>query len=114
MKKVLRCLNCGYEKEILDDVPLDKRCAICGSTQLRAELSDEEDDKVAGYLNEEQVSNEKEKMTKEMIQSISEVGNDKTWQSIENIGEVNLRLKLRNIFFLVGGHLPIKEKQGDK
>ena len=106
-----RCSECGYSKEIFGGIDDIVRCELCGN------LMDLED-------IEKATENLKEKVNKGismtelgkiiavegMQKNLETLGNDKTWQLLEELFiNPKTRLRYRKIFFESGGIFPEKE-----
>jgi len=107
MNKIMICDSCGYEKILGDTDMPDTQCPICSSRKIRVELSDKEDEEIIGQLE----NNEEQKMINDIVESIGQIGNNKTWDTIERISDFKLRIKLRVLFLKLGGRIPNREQE---
>jgi len=99
--KILRCLNCGFEMEaeILEN--FDK-CPKCGSVNIRVEVDEELDSEILSNLIEDEAKGQIEQME----DNIKNLGNDRTWELIEQMTDFSIRVTLREYFFNAGGRVP--------
>jgi hypothetical protein len=103
----ITCEECGYTKQIPEREMFDaNECPICKGimsidTEQKKELEEPTGDNYPAldqrlYALEEQ----------EVKDSFNMIGVGATWQYIETINDIKLRLQYRKIFFLLGGKIP--------
>jgi hypothetical protein len=107
MKKVwLICNGCGYNVEILENEFFDRgECAICGEKMVL-------DLNRGKKLEEEPLGDNFPQIPdreREMRDSIGTIGVGHTWEIIESIKDVRIRLQYREAFFRCGGTIPERE-----
>jgi predicted DCC family thiol-disulfide oxidoreductase YuxK len=94
----LFCENCGHRSEVFENEVYDTYCELCGN-QMKVDV-----DKRPAGDNFPQIPQERE-----MQDSIGTIGIRHTWEMIEVIANVKLRLQYRNLFFKCGGKIPERE-----
>ena len=122
----LVCNNCGYSKEIFtaEEVSNDDTCPMCKDGQMILDMNagrkitEPTGDNIPIFDREKQGEELKrlekniEKLSdirlieQEISNSINMIGNNATWNSIEAIIDVKLRLRYRYIFLKLGGTTP--------
>ena len=105
---ILKCRDCGYEKEILEIEAIDNMgCEMCGGDMFTQEMLEElEKDKAVGD-NFPQLNERVSKMEEaEIKNNLNMIGNNASWQCIEAIKDAKLRLRYRSIFFQLKGVMP--------
>ena len=126
MKKYI-CDICGYIEEKDEQTDLKRvdngvlyfSCSICGGKLISEETMKEkeemakmiDEDKGNDDLTPEQDAEEAvvEFLTLAMQKNLREVGNDRTYQFIEEITKAETRAKHRKFFLLAGGYIPLCE-----
>lgn len=105
MKCWLVCSQCGHAIEVMEnEVYGYGDCAICGGTMIL--------DMNKGKVIEEAVGDNFPHLPqeREMLDSISSIGQNATWKMIEAISDIKLRLRYRELFFKCGGIMPESEE----
>jgi len=109
--KSLRCDNCGYYAEV--DMILSDKCPNCNNpliiedSELDDEIVKQLDDLGDNYPNFEKENERTEKsQVEQMEDNIKNLGNDRTWELIEQMDLASIRVVLRHFFFLTGGKVP--------
>ena len=108
MNKVwLICNGCGYNVEILENEFFDRgECAVCGGKMVL-------DLNRGKKLEEEPLGDNFPQIPdreKEMYDSFGMIGIGHTWEMVEAIADVRIRLQYRDLFFKCGGTIPIKDE----
>ena len=120
MKKYI-CDICGFVLELDENLSGTQytKCSICGGKLISEETMKEkeemakmiDEDKGNDDLTPEQDAEEAvvEFLTLAMQKNLREVGNDRTYQFIEEITKAETRAKHRKFFLLAGGYIPLCE-----
>lgn len=98
----IKCLNCGYEKEVMDSEADDIRHEKCFICQGDLTLADNKEVKEE-HLIEELIY---EDMIDRMEDNIIQLGHKKTWDIIEKFINPKQRIAYRKLFFEAGGEIP--------
>ena len=106
----LICGNCGHEKFTLGTVDRDERCEICGKKmQLESDV-ETNNLSILESAPENKIYSIKDIIDMDLVSSIEDtivnVGNDRTWESIEKIINAKQRLAFRQAFLKAGGTIP--------
>ena len=104
--KWYRCEECGWEVET-DFHELE--CPICHSKNVRVEINDEMDSEVLAKMMKENntfIEEKENDQIKQMEDNIENLGNDRTWELIEQMTYAEIRVTLRGYFFKAGGYVP--------
>jgi rubredoxin len=121
------CDVCGFIQERDEQTDLKRvengilsfSCSICQGKLISEEQMKEkeeiarltDEDTKDDYLTPEQDAEEAviEFLTLAMQKNLREVGNDRTYQFIEDITKAETRAKHRKFFILAGGYIPLCE-----
>lgn len=98
MKKIYRCLKCGWHKEV--ELYNDIQCPRCEEL-LTVEINDKEDDIILKMIEEDELEY--------MKWEINIEGSAKKWHDIETIKNHFTRIEERKLFIKAGGIIPLKE-----
>jgi len=112
------CDVCGYNFEIDTDVNI-LPCPVCKGKCITEQAMKEKEeiarltdnDKDDDFTPEQDVTDEVVDLIiiEGMTRNIKELGNDRLYESIENIAEAKSRARYRKFFLLVGGYIPLCE-----
>ena len=101
--KIYHCEECGWSCET-DFHELE--CPICHSKNVRVEVDDEMDSEVIAQMIEENnnfIEEKQKDQIKQMEDNIKNLGNDRTWELIEQMSYAEIRVTSRDYFFKAGG-----------
>ena len=106
---ILKCEHCGFEKEVTEQEYMESLdCPLCG--KLMRHIStynyNSNQHKIETDRTDILIEN---KAIEQMQRDIEAIGNGATWESVESMAEVKLRLRYRYYFFRAGGKVPEKE-----
>jgi len=112
------CDICGYNFEMDTDVNI-LPCPVCKGKCITEQAMKEKEeiarltdnDKDDDFTPEQDVTDEVVDLIiiEGMTRNIKELGNDRLYDSIENIAEAKSRARYRKFFLLVGGYIPLCE-----